>query len=122
MPRTRNQNNPKNITQKAKRKTGNAAKGQKGGLAMQQPSEHGVSPLIGAAVGAAVGGVMGAAAAVALSDKNTREKVKEVATNLRDQAAGRIEEMASKAKESAKVAKDDIQHRLQTPGKKEETE
>lgn len=95
-------------------------KGKKGGIAMQQhpqSTEQGINPLVGAAVGAAVGGVVGAAAAVALSDKDTREKVKEVATNFRDQAAVRLEDITSKAKETAKVAKNDMQHRLQGPNK-----
>lgn len=88
-------------------------RGKKGGVAMKQ--DQGINPLVGAAVGAAVGSVMGAAAAVALSDKNTREKVKEVATSLRDQAAERIEDLTEKAGQKAKVAGKGFEHRLEDP-------
>lgn len=73
-----------------------ATRGRKGGTAVayQQPSP--INPLVGAAIGAAVGGVMGAAAAVALSDKETRNKLKVAAGNIRDQAVERIDEMRTK--------------------------
>lgn len=81
-------------------------KGKKGGMAMQPQDTKGVNPVIGAAVGAAVGGVVGAAAAVALSDKETRKKLKVAATNVREQASEKLGEMASKATDTAqKTAK-----------------
>lgn len=97
--------------------------GKKGGVAMQstaspRSSKNGsINPLVGAAVGAAVGGVVGAAAAVALSDDDTRKRVKEVAGNLKDQATERMHEMSSKAKHVADTAKEDVQHQLENTEK-----
>ena len=87
-----------------------STKGKKGGAAMQQ--QGGFNPIVGATVGAAVGGVMGAAAAVALSDKETREKLKTVAANLRGEVAEKMEEMKGKAQDVAEVAKKEAQKSL----------
>lgn len=83
-------------------------KGKKGGMAMQPQDTKGVNPVIGAAVGAAVGGVVGAAAAVALSDKDTREKLKVAATNVREQASDKLGEMTSKANDTAQKTKEGL--------------
>lgn len=101
-------------------KTRRPHQGKKGGQAMQQ--QGGINPIVGATVGAAVGGVVGAAAAVALSDKETREKlktsVKTAAGNLRDQAASKMEEMKGEAQDVAEVTKKEAQKKLVGEDKK----
>ncbi len=93
-----------------KGKSSTYSKGHKGGEATAQ--QGGINPIVGATVGAAVGGIVGAAAAVALSDKETREKLKTAAGNLRDQATEKVQEMRSKAKHAADVTKREAQKHL----------
>ena len=100
-----------------KQEKAQSKKGKKGGMAMQPQDAKGVNPVIGAAVGAAVGGVVGAAAAVALSDKDTRKKLKVAATNVREQASEKIGEMASRASDAAQKTKEGLPA-LSQPAKK----
>ncbi len=86
------------------------AQGRKGGATMHQ--QGGINPIVGATVGAAVGGVVGAAAAVALSDKDTREKIKTAANNLKDQATQKMKDMQGKAQNVAEITKKEAQKQL----------
>ena len=53
----------------------------------------GVNPVVAAVTGAVVGAGVAIAGAVALKDEKNRKKVKEVLTNVKDQAVGYMEDM-----------------------------
>lgn len=105
------------MPRRKKKNTSVQTKGKKGGMAVQHQTGN-INPMVGAAVGAAVGGVLGAAAAVALSDKETRERLKTAAGTLRDQAADRFEHMRHASEDVIDAAKDKAQEKLGSPDKK----
>lgn len=105
------------MPRKKKKESSVKTKGKKGGVAVQHQTGT-INPIVGAAVGAAVGGVLGAAAAVALSDKETRERLKTAAANIRDQAADRMEHMRSASQDVIDTAKNKAQEKLASPDKK----
>lgn len=58
-----------------------------------QKKDGGVSPVLAAMTGAIVGAGVAVAGAIALKNKNTREKVKQVFNGVKDQAVGYVEKM-----------------------------
>lgn len=71
------------------------------------------NPIVAAVTGAVVGASVAVVGAVALTDKKNREKVKEVLTNVKDQAAGYIHDV----QEQVQDKKVDIEEKL-SEGKK----
>ncbi len=65
----------------------------------QDQRTGGLNPVAAAVTGAIIGAGVAVAGAVALSDKNNRKKVKEVLTNVRDQAIGYMEDVQNQAQD-----------------------
>lgn len=71
----------------------------------QDQEKGGVNPVVAAVTGA----VVGAGVAVALKDKKNREKVKEVLTNVKNQAIGYMEDMQQQSQaKKGKVEKENL--------------
>lgn len=60
--------------------------------------KSGFSPVAAAVTGAIVGAGVAIAGTIALEDKKNRKEIKQVFTNLKDQAVGYLEKMQNKIK------------------------
>lgn len=67
-----------------------------------------ISPVTAAIAGAVVGAGLGAAGAIALKDEQTRQKAKEMLSNVKDQANGYIE----KAKTASHNKKTEMENKV----------
>lgn len=65
---------------------------------MTDKNQNSVSPIVAGLAGAVAGGVAVASAFV-MSDKKNQKKVKDVLTNVKDQAVDYIEDMQKKAQD-----------------------
>lgn len=74
----------------------------------ETPKKGGVSPLTAAAIGAAVGAA-GSLAAVALSDKQTRQKIGKKVNELRAQGNKTLDEIRKRAESLRMEAKNRVQ-------------
>lgn len=71
-------------------------------------NKNGFNPVATMVVGAIVGAGVAIAGAVALSDKNNRDKVKEALINAKDQAVGYIED----TQKQAETKKGEVEQKL----------
>lgn len=65
----------------------------------QNEKKSGFNPVVAAVTGVVVGAGVAVAGIVALKDKKNREKVKQVLTNVKDQAVGYMEKIQKKVKD-----------------------
>ena len=68
---------------------------------MTNKNQNTVNPIVAGIAGAVAGGVA-VASAIAMSDKKNQKKVKDVLTNVKDQAVDYMESMQAKAKDQVK--------------------
>jgi len=71
-------------------------------------NKGGINPVVAAVTGAVVGAGIAVAGAVALKDEKNRNKVKKAFSDVKDQAAGDIEDIQNKAEDK----KDEAEKKL----------
>ncbi len=71
----------------------------------QDDGNGGINPIAAAITGAVVGAGVAVAGMVALKDEKNREKVKEVLTDVKDQAVGIIEDMQKQGQDKKSEGK-----------------
>lgn len=67
-----------------------------------------ISPVVAAITGVVIGAGVAIAGAVALKDEKNREKVKEVLTNVKDQAIGYVEDMQKQVEDKKGEVKEKL--------------
>lgn len=80
----------------------------------QDSTKDGINPIVAAVTGAVVGAGIAIAGAIALKDEDTRDQVKEVFANAKDQAMGYVEDV----KNQVQVKKDQVEERIVAAKKK----
>lgn len=79
----------------------------------QVEENGGVNRVVGAGIVAVVGAGIALAGAVALKDKNNRNKVKDVLTNAKDQAVERMEDLQKQSQDKTIEAGEKLDNGLE---------